>query len=194
MRAFIEGEITKTRRLMEAILSDRAGLETIAEIAHVGASAVAAGNKILFCGNGGSAADSQHFAAELVGRLDEDRPSLPAVALTTDASILTAVANDYGFDRVFARQVEAIGKAGDILIAISTSGRSRNIVSALETAREKKLVTVGFTGREVADMADLCDHLVRVPSDETQKIQEAHIVVGHIIFGLIEQEMFDAPG
>ena len=194
MRSFIVQEVTKTQRLMAAILADGTVLDAIADIARVGADAVVAGNKIMFCGNGGSAADSQHLAAELVGRLDVDRPGLPAVSLTTDTSILTAVSNDHGFDRVFARQVDAIANAGDVLIALSTSGRSPNVVEALRAACDKRVVTVGFSGADGRNMVPLCDHLIRVPSTETQKIQEGHMVVGHIFCGLIEQAMFKSRG
>lgn len=192
MRSFIVQEVTKTQSLMAAILADGTVLDAIADIARVCSSAVVAGNKIMFCGNGGSAADSQHLAAELVGRLDVDRPGLPAVALTTDTSILTAVSNDHGFDRVFARQVDAIANAGDVLVALSTSGRSPNVVEALKAAHGKRVVTVGLSGSDGREMVSLCDHLVCVPSTETQKIQEGHIVVGHIICGLIEQAVFNS--
>lgn len=144
----------------------------------------------MFAGNGGSAADSQHLAGELVSRFKFDRPGLAAWALTTDSSVLTAIGNDYGYERVFARQLEAVGAPGDILIAISTSGRSLNILKALEESRRKGIVTVGFTGEAGGDMPPLCDHLIRVPSSETPKIQEGHIVLGHIICGLIECQMF----
>jgi D-sedoheptulose 7-phosphate isomerase len=155
------------------------------------------GHKILFAGNGGSAADAQHLAGELVSRFNYDRPGLAAFALTTDTSVLTAIGNDYGYERVFARQVEAVGAAGDVFIGISTSGRSPNIVAALQAARAKGLATVGLTGRGGGLMPELCDHCLRTPSDETPRIQEGHIAMGHTICWLIERAIFPrdaAPG
>lgn len=145
-----------------------------------------AGCKILWCGNGGSAADSQHLAAELVGRYRRERRGLPSVALTTDTSILTSVANDYGYEAVFSRQVEALGNAGDLLVGISTSGNSGNVVSALEAARTQGLVTVGFTGAGGGKMSSLVDHLFSVSSRNTARIQEAHILAGHMLCDWIE--------
>lgn len=152
-----------------------------------------AGGKILLCGNGGSAGDAQHIAGELVSRFNYDRPGLAAMALTTDTSILTAIGNDYGYDYVFARQVEASGRAGDVLIAISTSGNSPSVVRALRVAREQGLVTIGFTGRAGGAMPGECEILVRVPADHTPRIQEGHIVVGHTLCAMIEAELFPRP-
>jgi D-sedoheptulose 7-phosphate isomerase len=152
------------------------------------------GRKILFAGNGGSAADAQHLAGELVSRFNYDRPGLPAFALTTDTSVLTAIGNDYGYERLFARQVEAVGNAGDVLVAIYTSGRSPNILEALRVARAKGLVTVGMTGRGGGRLPELCDHLLRTPSDATPRIQEGHIAMGHTICCLIELALFPQPG
>jgi D-sedoheptulose 7-phosphate isomerase len=148
------------------------------------------GNKILLAGNGGSAADCQHLAGELVSRFHYDRPGLPAVALTTDTSILTAIGNDYGYEYLFARQIEALANSGDVFFAISTSGSSPNILQALQTAREKGVATVGLTGRSGGEMPALCEHCLCVPADSTPRIQEGHILVGHIICCLIEQGMF----
>lgn len=153
-------------------------------------TALRAGNKILFAGNGGSAADAQHWAGELVSRFYYDRPGLPAIALTTDTSILTAIGNDYGYDYTFARQVEALGQAGDVLVAISTSGRSKNILRALDAAQSRGVKVVGFTGAGGGDMADRCDICFQVPSEETPRIQEGHEFIGHLLCGLIESEMF----
>lgn len=153
-------------------------------------TALRAGNKILFAGNGGSAADAQHWAGELVSRFYYDRPGLPAIALTTDTSILTAIGNDYGYDYTFARQVEALGRAGDVLVAISTSGRSKNILRALDAAQASGVKVVGFTGAGGGDMADRCEICFRVPSNETPRIQEGHEFIGHLLCGLIESEMF----
>jgi D-sedoheptulose 7-phosphate isomerase len=150
-----------------------------------------AGNKLLIAGNGGSAADAQHIAGEFLSRLNFDRNPLPAIALTTDSSVLTAVGNDYGFERTFERQVRGLGKAGDVFIAISTSGRSPNIIAALKAAREAGLITVGFTGSAPnSAMAPLCDHCLAAPAPETPLIQQIHIVAAHAICGLVERSLF----
>lgn len=148
------------------------------------------GNKILFFGNGGSAADAQHMAAELSGRFMRERPSLSGWALTTNSSAVTAIANDYSFEDVFARQLEGIGGPGDIAFAISTSGNSLNVLKAVTSAREKKLVSVGLAGQTGGKLRDLVDHSICVPSDQTPRIQEAHILTGHILCELIEEELF----
>jgi D-sedoheptulose 7-phosphate isomerase len=172
-------------------MSEDASLHAaIAGVASACIDALRRGNKILFAGNGGSAADAQHLAGELVSRFNYDRPGLAAFALTTDTSVLTAIGNDYGYERAFARQVEAVGVAGDVFVGISTSGRSPNIVAALQAARAKGLVTVGLTGRGGGRMPELCDHCLRTPSDETPRIQEGHIAMGHTICWLIERGIF----
>ncbi len=149
------------------------------------------GRKVLICGNGGSAADAQHIAAEFVVRMTlAGRPALPAVALTTDSSALTAGGNDLGFDRVFSRQVEALGVKNDMLICISTSGNSPNVVRAAEEARERGMVTIGLLGRGGGKIAPLCEHAIVVPSDDTQRIQEGHIAIAHILVGLVERALF----
>lgn len=145
-----------------------------------------AGGKIMWCGNGGSAADSQHLAAELIGRFRRERRGLPSVALTTDTSILTSVANDYGYEAVFSRQVEALGNAGDLLVGISTSGDSGNVIAALKAARSQGLITVGFTGADGGKMKALVDHLLSVSSRNTARIQETHILAGHLLCDWIE--------
>ena len=150
--------------------------------------ALKSGNKLLFCGNGGSAADAQHLAAELIGRFQKERRSLASVALTTDTSILTAVANDYGYDEVFARQVEGLGRSGDVLIGISTSGNSANVVKAALKARDTGMHTIAFTGEGGGKLKDICDITFAVPSKVTARIQEMHIMVGHIICELVEEE------
>jgi len=155
-------------------------------------SALRRGRKILWCGNGGSAADSQHFAAEIVGRFKRERRGLPSIALTTDSSIVTAIANDYGYENVFARQVEAQGLAGDVLVGISTSGNSRNVTAALELARAMGLVTVAFTGAGGGKMAALADYLFAAPSRDTARIQEAHTLAGHMICDWIELDWVSA--
>jgi D-sedoheptulose 7-phosphate isomerase len=149
------------------------------------------GGSVMLCGNGGSAADAQHIAAEFVNRLHVDRPALPAVALTTDSSILTCVANDSSYDQVFARQVHALGRPGDTLVALSTSGASPSVIAALAAGREHRLVTVGFTGRSGrAHMQELCDHLLVASSDDCARIQECHGFLWHVIVGMVEQEIF----
>ncbi|MFH1865423.1 MAG: D-sedoheptulose 7-phosphate isomerase, partial [Candidatus Eisenbacteria bacterium] len=164
--------------------------EAVAEAAVAVTDALRAGHKVLRCGNGGSAADAQHVAAELAGRLRLERGGLPAIALTVNSSVLTALANDYGYDMVFARQVEALGCRGDVLVGISTSGRSRNVVKALEAARAVGVVTVGLTGRDAGPMGELCDHLIAVPTDDTQRVQEIHIAAGHAICEIVESALF----
>jgi D-sedoheptulose 7-phosphate isomerase len=186
----IQKQIRETIQNLDAMCSDSALTSLIGEVAAVCIGALRKGNKILFAGNGGSAADSQHLAAELVSRFAYDRPGLPAFALTTDTSALTAIGNDYGFEHLFARQIEAVGVAGDVFFGISTSGRSPNVLNAVRVARGKSLVTVGLTGRGGGQMPELCDYCLRVPSDYTPRIQEGHIVMGHIICSLIEQQMF----
>lgn len=147
-------------------------------------------NKLLLAGNGGSAADAQHIAAELVNRFGFDRPGLNAVALTTDTSILTSIANDSGYRNVFARQADAIGNEGDVFIAFSTSGNSENLVEALKICRAKKIVTIGLTGSTGGKMAELCDICIKVPSNDTPRIQEVHILIAHIICSIVEEELF----
>ena len=149
---------------------------------------MAAGHKVLFCGNGGSAADSQHLAAEFVGRFQKERRGLPAIALTVDTSILTAVGNDYGYDKVFVRQVEALAQAGDVLVGISTSGNSANVVEAIELAKAKGVYCVGMTAAGGGKMAMLCDECIAVPAKITARAQEMHILIGHILCELVDGE------
>ncbi|MES2774610.1 MAG: D-sedoheptulose 7-phosphate isomerase [Bacteroidota bacterium] len=149
-----------------------------------------AGNKVLFCGNGGSAADAQHLAAEFSGRFYIDRPALPAEALHCNTSYLTAVANDYSYDVIYSRLLQGIGNAGDVLIGMSTSGNSKNIIAAMETAREKQIITIGMTGATGGQMKELSDHIFNVPSTDTPRIQEAHMLIGHIICQLVEEYYF----
>lgn len=167
--------------------------ETLTMIARAMTGTLRAGGKILWCGNGGSASDSQHLAAEIVGRYRRERRGLPSIALTTDTSILTAVGNDFGFDAIFARQVEALGTEGDMLVGISTSGNSGNVVAALEVARWRKMVTVAFTGAGGGKLAPLADILFAVNSRETARIQEAHILAGHMLCDWIEVDLLHAP-
>ena len=186
----IAGEFRETADNLRAMSEDEALHATLAEVAGSCIEALRRGNKILFAGNGGSAADSQHLAAELVSRFAYDRPGLPAFALTTDTSVLTAIGNDYGYERLFARQIEAVGKKGDVFFGISTSGRSPNILQALRVARDQGLLVVGLTGRCGGQMPELCDYCLRTPSESTPRIQEGHIAIGHILCWLIEQRLF----
>jgi len=193
LQDFIAGELRKTASVIGALVADAELARTIETVARLCVKALRDGNKLLLAGNGGSAADAQHLAAELVSRFYFDRPGLAAVALTTDTSALTAIGNDYGFERLFSRQVDALGRKGDVFIGLSTSGNSPNILKALDEARLKGLVTVGLTGQGGGRMAALCDHCLRMPSSETPRIQEGHIVVGHTVCALIEREMFTPP-
>lgn len=189
----IAAAISATARLLDTMAADAALCAAAAQATEISIAALRAGRKLLFCGNGGSAADAQHWAGELVSRFHYDRPGLPAIALTTDSSILTAIGNDYGYDRVFARQVEALGVAGDVLVAISTSGNSPNVVAAIEAARGQGLATIGFTGQGGGRMAALCDVCIRIPSTSTPRIQEGHEVLGHAVCALIEATLFPRP-
>lgn len=181
----LKSSISAHLEVISQIESQQTILESIAKSI---ANALCAGRKILWCGNGGSASDSQHLAAELVGRFRRERRGLPSISLTTDTSILTAVSNDFGFDTVFARQVEALGNPGDVLVGISTSGNSPNVLAALVTARSNGLVTVGFTGSSGGKIAGLADMTFCVSSSDTARVQEAHILVGHILCDWVELE------
>lgn len=174
----------------QKVLNNAALVDSIAKVTSVVAEAFRNGNKVLFCGNGGSAADAQHLAAEFSGRFYSDRTPLPSEALHCNTSYLTAVANDYGYDVVYSRMITGIGKKGDVLIGLSTSGNSLNITNALQRAGEIGMITVGFTGEGGGKMKDLCDHLLNVPSNDTPRIQESHITIGHIICQLVEEELF----
>lgn len=190
---FARSEIEKAALVLGRMLDDAALIETIARVGRAGAQAIRAGNKVIFCGNGGSAADSQHLAAELVGKLAIDRPGMAGIALTVDSSALTAIGNDFGYEHVFSRQLQAIGRPGDLIVGISTSGRSRNVVAAFEAARQMGIKVVAMTGSRRGPMADLADEWLAAPHEETQKIQEAHIVMGHIFCGIIEDEIHGQP-
>jgi D-sedoheptulose 7-phosphate isomerase len=188
--AAVADAIGVTAQLLAAMQQDAALCEATAQAASRVVDSLRAGGKLMVCGNGGSAADAQHWAGELVSRFHYDRPGLPAIALTTDTSILTAIGNDYGYERLFARQVEALGRPGDVLFAISTSGKSPNILAALKAAKERQIVTVGFTGASGGTMRELCDLCLRVPSDSTPRIQEGHEVLGHAICAMVEAAIF----
>ena len=174
----------------QQLLADHGLIAKIEKVTALVVKAFASGNKVLFCGNGGSAADAQHLAAEFSGRFYLDRDPLPSEALHCNSSYITAVANDYGYDIVYSRMVKAMGKPGDVLISLSTSGNSVNIIKATEQAKEIGMITVGLTGAGGGKMKAICDHLINVPSTDTPRIQESHIMVGHIICQLAEQELF----
>lgn len=191
MTTFLQQRIADSQHVLAAVSQDRVLLATFDTVAQACLASLRQGGKLLLAGNGGSAADAQHIAAELVGRYGFDRPGLSAIALTTDTSILTAVGNDYGYERIFARQVQSLGRAGDVLVGYSTSGRSPNILAAFAAARELGIVTVAFTGRSGASaLAGLCDHVLAIPSDHTPRIQEAHLLLGHSLCERIETDLF----
>jgi D-sedoheptulose 7-phosphate isomerase len=193
MRDYITAQIAEARRVMDTMLTDDSLLAQVESAAQACVSSIRNGGKVLLAGNGGSAADAQHIAAEFVSRFAFDRPGLAAIALTTDTSILTAVGNDYGFEKLFARQLQALGNKGDVFIAYSTSGKSPNILLALREARTRGLTCIGFSGNRGGPMLECCDHYLAVPSADTPKIQEGHLVLGHIICGLAENAMFRKP-
>ena len=197
MKDLVQRQLRQTLALLEAVTHDTAMHSTLVEVATITADTMKQGGKLLVAGNGGSAADSQHLVAEFVSRLTVNRPALRAVALTTDSSILTAVGNDYGYEHVFERQIEAIGAPKDVFLAISTSGNSPNLLCALRRAREDGLVTFGLTGAGGGEMAQHCDYLIMIPSQTTMNIQECHLVLEHIFCMVVERvyfgEDFDRP-
>ena len=173
----------------QALINDTKRLEELLEVAAVASSTIKAGRKIMLCGNGGSAADSQHIAAELIGRFEKERSSMAAIALTTDTSALTAIGNDYGYDQVFSRQVEGLGQSGDLLIGISTSGNSKNVVKAMEVAQSKDILTVALVGdKPDGAMQSIADYVLAAPSTNTARIQECHILMMHTLCQLVESE------
>jgi len=182
--------INQTLRVKQNILKDSELIKKIGEIARVIVNAYRENKKVVLFGNGGSAADAQHLAAELVNRFYFDRKSLPAEALTVNTSILTAIGNDYTFDQIFSKQVEGIGEEGDIAIGISTSGNSKNVIEAINVAKKKKLFTIAFTGRTGGKIKEIADICLQVPHDDTPRIQEIHIMMGHIICEIVEKELF----
>ncbi len=186
----IEKIFKENYELFSSIYRDENIKNKIEEATEIICSALYDGKKVLFFGNGGSAADAQHMAGEFVSKFMFDRDSLPGIALTTDSSIITAVANDYGFEYIFSRQIEAIAREGDVAFAYSTSGKSKNVLNALETAERKGLHTIGLTGIEVEDMNKYCEILIKIPSKTVPRIQEGHLLVGHVISELVELKIF----
>ena len=190
MQQEIKNIIQASIDVKKSILSDAELTGKIEQVTTIIASAFANGNKVLFCGNGGSAADAQHLAAEFSGRFYTDRDPLPSEALHCNSSYMTAVANDYGYDVVYSRIVKGTGKPGDVLVSLSTSGNSVNIIKAMEQAHKIGMINVGLTGETGGKMKELCDYLINVPSRDTPRIQESHIMIGHIICQLVEQQLF----
>ena len=188
VQELIEARFLEHEKLIHRVMGSKRLLRSLEDAAGLMKMTLASGNKIMFCGNGGSAADAQHWAAEIVGRFQREREGMAGLALTTDATVLTAVGNDYGYDRVFARQVEGLGREGDLLVAISTSGNSPNVVNAIAAARKKHIRVLGFTARTGGKMAELCDILLNVPEDNTARVQEIHELMGHILCELVETE------
>ena len=187
----IKNIIEASINVKKQVLQDENLLKVVCDVVNKIVLALQNGNRIYFCGNGGSAADAQHLAAEFSGRFYAERKALPAEALHCNSSYITAVANDYGYDVVYARLIEGIGNSGDILMGLSTSGNSTNIVKAFEVAQSKNIITVGFTGTSGGSMKELSDFLINVPSTDTPRIQESHIMLGHIICQLVEEKYFD---
>ncbi|MGC8866253.1 MAG: D-sedoheptulose 7-phosphate isomerase [Bacteroidales bacterium] len=190
MKDLIKNRISESIQVKQNLLNDERLLNNLQSLAQACIQGFANGNKVLFCGNGGSAADAQHLAAELSGRFYFDRPPLPAEALHVNTSFLTAVANDYSYEEIFSRMIEAVGRPGDILIGLSTSGNSINVLKALEKAMEKGMLTAAFTGASGGKMKNFVHWLINVPSVDTPRIQEAHILLGHIMCEIIEKELF----
>ena len=190
MKNYIKNQIKKSYETKQDIYNNDELLNKIEQVAKMCVALYRGSNKTILAGNGGSAADAQHIAAELVGRYGFDRPSIPSLSLTTDTSNLTAIGNDYGYDKVFSRQLEGMGQDGDIFIGISTSGNSANIINAFKSAKEKNIATVALVGKDGGEMAKLADISLVVPSDSTPRIQESHILIGHILCDIIEKEIF----
>lgn len=190
LEQIITEHIRKSISVKESILSSPAVMTTIKDAATATVDAYKKGRKTLIAGNGGSAADAQHIAGEFVSRFYFDRPGIPSIALSTDTSIITAIGNDYGFDRLFERQVHAQGTEGDIFIGLTTSGNSENIVRALHACKEKGIKSIILTGRSGGKTSNLCDICINVPSEETPRIQESHILIAHIICCIVEEELF----
>jgi len=186
----IQEKLAEGMAVLQAVAADSALRAALGEAVERTASALKSGHRLMIAGNGGSAADAQHLAAEFVGRFCEDRPAMRAVALTTDSSILTSVGNDYGFERIFARQIEALGQAGDVFMGISTSGNSPNVLRAMELSRRMGIATIGLCGRTGGRMAPLCDYCICIPSDVTMYIQQAQLALEHIFCMMVERHYF----
>lgn len=187
---YISNQVKNSYEVKQEIYNDKELMNLIQEVCTKTIEVYKNGNKTLIAGNGGSAADAQHIAGEFVSKFYFDRPGLASIALTTDTSIITAIGNDYGYEKLFSRQVQANGIRGDMFIGISTSGNSANVIEALKECKEKEIITVGLTGASGGMMAELCDYCIKIPSKETPRVQEAHILIGHIICAIVEEEIF----
>ena len=190
MDRFISNQVKESYETKKAILENKELMDLIQEVSKKTIEIYKNGNKTLIAGNGGSAADSQHIAGEFVSKFYFDRPGLASIALTTDTSIITAIGNDYGYEKLFSRQIQANGNKGDLFIGISTSGNSKNIIESLKECKDKGIITVGLTGLKGGQMADICDYCIKIPSNETPRVQESHILIGHIICAVVEEELF----
>jgi len=194
MKDLIVKRIKDSIEVKEKILLNKKLLESIEKSAFLLIDAIKKGNKVIFCGNGGSAADAQHLSAELLGKFYIDRKALPSISLTVNSSVLTAVGNDFSYEKVFIRQLEGIGNKGDILVGISTSGNSRNIIEAFKYAQTNEIITIALTGESGGKLKDYADILINVPSNDTPRIQESHITIGHIICEIVEKVVFEKAG
>jgi len=190
LKQFIEKQVNDSINVKRSILENNEILKLVSKISLEIIKAYKNGNKVLIAGNGGSAADAQHMAGELVSRFYFDRPGLPAISLTTDSSIITAIGNDYSYNRIFSRQIESNGQSGDIFIGISTSGNSKNIIEALVQSKKQGIINIGLTGKDGGTMKHQCDYCVCVPSKETPRVQESHLLIEHIICSIVEEELF----
>lgn len=190
LKAFVRKEFESSIQTKMKLLENPEIIKTVAKIAEVCIHSFKNGGKLLFAGNGGSAADAQHISAEFVSRFYFDRPGLPSISLSSDPSVVTAIGNDYGYENLFARQIQAYGKPGDVLIAISTSGKSPNVLKGIATAKAMGLITVAFTSEKGGDMAEVCDYAIQAPSSSTPNIQECHITIGHAICAGVEEALF----
>jgi len=191
MTEFVKAVLRESCDVKSAIINDDNLVALINNVMEISIFSLRNGHKLLFAGNGGSASDAQHLAAELVGRYEQDREGLPALALTTNSAQVTAIANDYGYDDVFKRQVQALANKGDVFFGLSTSGNSENVINALQQCKSQGVVTVGFTGASGGNMQALCDYCIKIPSNITARIQESHITIGHIICAGIEKVLFN---
>lgn len=190
MHNYIKNQIQESVNVKQLVLKDNKIMTTIKSITLQIIEAYQKGNKTIIAGNGGSAADAQHLSAEFVGKYNFDRPALPSIALTTNTSVLTAIGNDYGYDNIFSRQIEANGVSGDVFIGISTSGNSKNVIEAFKECKKKGIITVGLTGKKGGEFENYCSFCLKVPSIETPRIQEIHILIGHIICSMTEESIF----
>jgi D-sedoheptulose 7-phosphate isomerase len=190
LNQYISNHVKESYEIKQKMYADKDLMALIGEVSQKVIEIYKNGQKTLIAGNGGSAADAQHIAGEFVSRFYFDRPGLASIALTTDTSIITAIGNDYGYEKLFSRQVQANGQKGDMFIGISTSGNSANIIEALNECKEKGIITVGLTGASGGKMAELCDYCIKVPSNQTPRVQEAHILIGHIICAVVEEALF----